>query len=66
MKKSADTNVFISSEVQKCLITLATRASESKVIEKLMVYKENKNNAIKDATLTTLLAMKDDERIRQK
>lgn len=39
MKKSADTNIFISSEVQKCLNALATNATPSKVLDKLSVYK---------------------------
>ena len=57
MKKSADTNVFISSEVQKCLRTLSLCATPSKVLEKLSIYKESKNFAIKDAFLNTVLIM---------
>ena len=39
VKKSGDTNVFISSEVQKCLKNLSIHATPSKIIEKLMAYK---------------------------
>ena len=60
MKKSADTNVFINSEVQKCLKSLSTHATPSKVLEKLVVYRESKNFPIKDALITTLLVMKDE------
>lgn len=58
MKKSADTNVFISSEVQKCLKNLSTNATPSKVIEKLTIFKDSKNFSIKDAYINTLLYMK--------
>lgn len=57
MKKSVDTNVFISSEVQRCLKSLSLYATPSKVIDKLSVYKDNKNFAIKDAFINTLLIM---------
>lgn len=66
MKKSADTNEFISSEVQRCLKSLSTNATPSKVIDKLMVFKDNKNFAIKDAYINTLLVMKNEEKIRTK
>ena len=66
MKKSADTNVFISSEVQKCLRSLSLHATPSKVIDKLSIYKDSKNIAIKDAFINTLLVMKNEEKIRSK
>lgn len=66
MKKSADTNIFISSEVQKCLRTLSLHATPSKVLEKLSIYKESKNHPIKDAFLNTLIVMKNEEKIRSK
>ena len=59
MKKSADTNIFISSEVQKCLKTLSITATPSKVLEKLSIYKDSKNFPIKDAYINTLIIMKD-------
>lgn len=58
MKKSVDTNVFISSEVQRCLKSLSIYATPSKVIDKLSIYKDSKNFAIKDAFINTLLNMK--------
>jgi len=66
MKKSADTNIFISSEVQKCLNALALNGTPNKMLEKLMIYKESKNYATKDAFINTLLAMKEDEKIRSR
>lgn len=60
MKKSADTNIFISSEVQKCLKTLSLTATPIKILEKLNIYKDSKNFAIKDAHINTLLIMKDE------
>lgn len=39
VKKSADTNVFISSEVQKCLNTLAVTTTPIKILEKLAAYR---------------------------
>ena len=66
MKKSADTNVFISSEVQKCLNALAVNATPSKVLDKLSIYKESKSNSLKDALIKTLIAMKNDEKILAK
>jgi hypothetical protein len=66
MKKSADTNIFISSEVQKCLNVLSLNASPGKLLEKLLIYKESKNYAVKDSFINTLLIMKEDEKIRSK
>ena len=39
MKKSADTNVFISSEVQRCLRSLSIHATPAKFLDKLVVFK---------------------------
>lgn len=47
IKRSADTNVFISQEVQKCLNSLAMNATPSKVFDKLATYKESKSGPIK-------------------
>lgn len=66
LKRAADTNSFISSEVQKCLNTVANNASPLKVLEKLSSYKENKSGPIKEAIVITLLSMKDNDKIREK
>jgi hypothetical protein len=66
IKKSADTNVFISSEVQKCLNTLCVNSTPSKVLEKLAAYRESKSTSVKEAIVNTLLCMKDSEKVREK
>lgn len=66
MKKSADTNIFISSEVQKCLKAISLYASPLKVLDKLSIYKDSKNLPIKDSFINILLVMKSDERIRSR
>lgn len=47
IKRSADTNAFISSEVQRCLNVLATNATPGKVLDKLSAYRESKSGPIK-------------------
>lgn len=47
IKRSADTNSFISQEVQKCMNTLALTAAPNKVLEKLATYKESKSGPVK-------------------
>ena len=59
IKRSADTNSFISHEVQKCLNSLAYNASPNKVFDKLAPYRDSKSGPIKEAIVTTLLSMKD-------
>jgi hypothetical protein len=39
IKKSADTNVFISAEVQKCLFLTSNVCTTSKVLDKLANYR---------------------------
>jgi hypothetical protein len=60
MKKSADTNVFISAEVQKCLKTLSLTATPAKILDKFNIYKDSKNFPIKDAYINSLIIMKDE------
>lgn len=66
IKKSADTNIFISSEVQKCLNTLCLNSTPSKVLEKLAAYRDSKSTSVKEAIVSTLLCMKDSEKVREK
>ena len=66
IKRSADTNSFISQEVQKCLNTLAISANPAKVFDKLGSYRESKSCPVKESIVTTLLFMKENERIREK
>ena len=66
IKRSADTNAFISHEVQKCLNSLALNASPHKVFEKLAPYRDSKSGPIKEAIVTTLLSMKENEKLREK
>lgn len=66
IKKSADTNAFISNEVQKCLNTLSVNATSSKVLEKLACFRDSKSSAVKEAIVIALTSMKDNEKIREK
>lgn len=59
IKKAADTNVFISAEVQKVISTLATEATSHKILDKITNFKDNKSIPIKDTCLNCLLAMRD-------
>lgn len=45
---------------------MSLHATPSKLLEKLTTYKESKNFAVKDAFITTLLGMKNEEKIRSK
>ncbi len=47
IKKAADTNVFISAEVQKTMGTLAIEATSYKILDKISHFKENKSIPIK-------------------
>lgn len=66
LKRAADTNAFISSEVQKCLNVVANNASPTKVLDKLSSYRESKSGSIKEAIVITLLSMKSNDKIREK
>ncbi len=47
IKKAADTNVFISAQVQKVMGTLAIEATSYKILDKITHFKENKSIPIK-------------------
>ena len=66
IKKSADTNVFISSEVQRCLNTLGIHSTVTKILEKLAIYRESKSITVKEAIVNTLYFMKQNEKIKEK
>lgn len=64
VKRSADTNVFISSEVQRCLNTLGNSASPTKFLEKLAAFRDSKSSSVKEAIVDTLISMCSNNRIR--
>lgn len=59
IKKAADTNIFISAEVQKVMATLSTTATSSKIFDKINQCKENKSIPIKETSLNCLLSMRE-------
>lgn len=66
LKKAADTNIFISEEVKKCLSLMAVNLSEGKLLQVMSLYKDSKTFSVKDSLLSMLASMIESERILKK
>jgi DUF1009 family protein len=66
LKKAADTNIFISGEVKKCLTLLAVNVSDNKLLQVISIYKDSKTFTVKDSLITMLMSMIEHEKILKK